>query len=169
MLKVDLARLERQHRLRLDAEVAPDDPIWAGTGVTLARPLDLRFEVQAVGHDVVVRGRLTGEAAMECRRCLVSVRVAVMEEVSVLYQAGIGAAEAEEAEVYPLPPRGRDLDLMPMVREQAVLAVPAFATCSESCLGLCPKCGKNLNEGPCGCEAVGDDERWGPLRGLKFD
>ncbi len=169
MLKVDLARLERQRRVQVEAEVAPDDPIWAGTGLDLARPLDVRLEAQEVGHDVVVRGRLSGAAGLECRRCLQPVELAIDEEVAVLYQSGIDRVEAEEAEVYPLPERGKELDLSDMVREQVMLAVPAYAICSEACKGLCPHCGKNLNEGPCGCVPEVQEERWTALRKLKSD
>ncbi len=169
MLKVDLGRLERQHRLRLDAELAADDPIWAGTGIDLARPLAVRLEAQQVGRDVVVRGRFAGEVALECRRCLTAVRVPIEEDVAVLYQADLDAAEAEAAEVYPLPARGPELDLTPMVREQVVLAVPAFAVCAETCRGLCPTCGKNLNEGSCDCHPEVGDDRWAALRRLKSD
>ena len=169
MLKVDLVRLERQRRVRLDDVVAAEDPLWAGTEVRLARPLEVHLEAQQVGHDVVVRGQLTGEADLECRRCLAAVRVPIAEDVAVLYQAGVDAVEAERSEVYPLPARGKELDLSGMVREQVVLAVPAYAICAESCRGLCPMCGKNLNEGPCACTSEESDSRWGPLRGLKSD
>ena len=169
MLKVDLARLERQRRLQVEAELEPDDPIWAGTGLDLARPLDVRLEAQQVGHDVVVRGRLSGDAALECRRCLKAIEVPIDEEVAVLYQSGIDRAEAEEAEVYPLPERGKELDLSDMVREHLVLAVPAYPTCSETCKGLCPHCGKNLNEGPCECAPAEQDDRWAALRKLMSD
>jgi uncharacterized protein len=169
MLKLDLVRLDRQRRARLDDELPADDPIWAGTGVDLARPLDVRLEAQQVGHDVVVRGRLEGAVRMECRRCLRAVEVPIDEEVAVLYQAGVDRVEAEESEVYPLPERGSELDLAPMVREQVLLAVPAFAICRESCRGLCPTCGKDLNEGPCDCRPAQVDDRWAALRRLKSD
>lgn len=169
MLKVDLVRLERQHRVRLDDTVAVQDPLWTGTEVRLARPLEVHLEAQQVGHDVVVRGRLRGEARLECRRCLAAVRLPIAEEVAVLYQAGVDAVEAEQSEVYPLPARGTELDLGPMVREQVMLAVPAYAACSEACKGLCPTCGKNLNEGPCACEPDTGDDRWAVLRRLKSD
>ncbi len=169
MLKVDLVRLERQHRVRLDDAVTAEDPLWAGTEVRLARPLEVHVEAQQVGHDVVVRGQLMGEAKLECRRCLVGVRVPIAEDVAVLYQAGVDAVEAEQSEVYPLPARGQELDLSPMVREQVVLAVPQYAICSEACKGLCPTCGKNLNEGPCECQPETGDERWAALRRLKSD
>ncbi len=169
MLKVDLVRLERQHRVRLDDAVAAQDPLWAGSEVRLAGPLEVHLEAQQAGHDVVVRGQLTGAAELECRRCLQAVRVPIAEDVAVLYQAGVDAVEAEESEVYPLPARGQELDLGPMVREQVVLAVPAYAICSEACKGLCPTCGKNLNEGPCECQPETGDARWAALRRLKSD
>jgi uncharacterized protein len=28
--------------------------------------------------------------------------------------------------------------------------------CREDCAGLCPQCGKNLNDGPCGCKKPRD-------------
>ena len=33
-----------------------------------------------------------------------------------------------------------------------VFELPLVPLCDEDCKGLCPTCGANLNEGPCGCE-----------------
>lgn len=169
MLQVDLGLLERQHRIRVDEQVPADDPMWNGIGLTLAGPLDVHLDVQQAGHDVVVRGALEGEVAMECRRCLKDLRVEVDEEVTALFRAGIDPLEAEEEEVYALPPRSRELDLSGLVREQLLLAVSPYAICSEACRGLCPRCGANLNEGACGCEETESDDRWAALRRLKLD
>lgn len=169
MLQFDLGRLERERKLRLEAVVAPDDPMWQGTGIELTRPLDVELEAQQAGPDVVVRGEIAGEVALACRRCLRPVRVEVDDEVSALYRAGVDALEAEEEEVYPLPARGRELDVRELVREQLLLAVPQYAVCSESCRGLCSRCGVNLNEGECACGESEVDDRWGPLRKLKLD
>jgi len=37
------------------------------------------------------------------------------------------------------------------VREEVALTAPAWMLCREDCAGLCPKCGADLNEGPCQC------------------
>lgn len=53
---------------------------------------------------------------------------------------------------------GDRFDLGEVIRERIVLDEPMKHVCSEDCKGLCQKCGKNLNEGPCGCaeeQAVG--------------
>ena len=58
------------------------------------------------------------------------------------------------------------LDLLPPVEEQMMLEMPSKTLCREDCLGLCPKCGKNLNEGPCTCEKHETDPRLAVLKTL---
>jgi uncharacterized protein len=52
------------------------------------------------------------------------------------------------------------------VREELLLAAPRYVLCREECKGFCPQCGKDLNDGPCGC-ARAADARWHPLQALK--
>lgn len=47
---------------------------------------------------------------------------------------------------------GGELDLATLSREQMFLTLPMTFLCKEDCLGLCPKCGKNLNNGKCKCK-----------------
>ena len=61
----------------------------------------------------------------------------------------------------------RSLDLRPAVREEWLLAAPAFVLCREDCKGLCPRCGADLNEGPCSCTKTEIDPRWASLAALK--
>ena len=44
------------------------------------------------------------------------------------------------------------LDITDNIREEIILEYPVKSLCKEECKGLCPKCGKNLNEGMCGCK-----------------
>ena len=53
------------------------------------------------------------------------------------------------------------------MREELILAVPDYVLCRENCAGLCPHCGKDLNEGPHQCQDAPADSRWGPLGALK--
>ena len=38
----------------------------------------------------------------------------------------------------------------------------------EACKGLCPQCGKDLNQGECGCERTSIDPRWAALKGIQL-
>lgn len=51
------------------------------------------------------------------------------------------------------------LDLYELVYTEVVLAMPSRHLCSEDCKGLCEICGKNLNDGPCGCATNEGDPR----------
>ncbi len=47
-------------------------------------------------------------------------------------------------------------DVDPLIKEDVFLSLPFKFLCSEDCKGLCPKCGRNLNDGPCSCEPETD-------------
>ena len=158
--------MERKKRLRIDEAVTVGDPRLADTGARLGGPLEVDLEVSTAGSDVLVRGRVRGEAEAECRRCLRTVQVPLDEAVTLLYRTGVAPADAEAEEVYALPERGRELDLWPAVREHVILAAPEYPVCSEDCPGLCGRCGADLTLGPCGCGGPEPDERWAALREL---
>ena len=58
------------------------------------------------------------------------------------------------------------LDMDEPLREQIEMEFPVRFLCSDDCRGLCPKCGKNLNEGDCGCATKEIDPRLAPLAKL---
>ncbi len=60
----------------------------------------------------------------------------------------------------------KKLDVLPSVEEQIMLEMPSKTLCKEDCLGLCYKCGKNLNEGECSCEKHEVDPRLAILKTL---
>ena len=61
---------------------------------------------------------------------------------------------------------GDELDLEPLARDAVLLDLPLAPLCSEECLGLCPQCGTNWNDGPCDCPGV-VDPRWSALDALR--
>lgn len=48
--------------------------------------------------------------------------------------------------------------------ELLFLGLPTRDLCREDCRGLCPKCGKNLNEGDCDCDRKEIDPRLAVLK-----
>lgn len=169
MLKVDLGTLARQHRIRVDVDVAADDPLWESVAWPFDGPVAVRLDVQQAGQDVLVRGTVRATVALSCRRCLDPVRQPVDEDLTLLFKDGMTAEEAEAAEVYALPARGQELDLGPAVREHVLLAVPVFVNCDDACRGFCARCGTNLNEGSCDCVHEEPDPRWAALRRARME
>lgn len=58
------------------------------------------------------------------------------------------------------------LDIDELCFTEIVLAMPSKHLCSEDCKGLCQNCGKNLNDGPCGCATKSVDPRLAALSQL---
>jgi uncharacterized protein len=62
---------------------------------------------------------------------------------------------------------GEGLLLEDALREQVLLALPLKTICREDCKGLCPHCGKNLNEVQCSCVDAVEDPRWSALKEIR--
>lgn len=70
--------------------------------------------------------------------------------------------ENEDDGEYIVVPDGT-LELDELASADISLELPTKVLCSEECKGLCPKCGKNLNEGSCACTAREVDPRFAKL------
>jgi len=169
MLHLNLAGVDRGE-VSLREQVPPDHPMWNDTGVELTEPLEVDLTARSVGDGVLVRGTLRTRVRMDCRRCLEPVESEVDEHVDLLFAPLSDEDEAaDDGEVYPLPARGDDLDLTGAVREQVLLQAPQFTLCREDCRGLCPTCGKDLNQGACECAPEAAPGPWDALKNVKFD
>jgi uncharacterized protein len=60
-----------------------------------------------------------------------------------------------------------NLDLAAWSRDAVALALPDKILCRADCAGLCPVCGKNLNEEPHAHEEEATDSRWAALEALR--
>lgn len=60
-----------------------------------------------------------------------------------------------------------ELDIKELIKEQMLLAVPMKPLCESDCQGICPKCGKDLNDGLCECKGEEVDPRLIKLKEFK--
>lgn len=51
---------------------------------------------------------------------------------------------------------GDELDLDDLLETAFILGMDGRFLCREDCRGLCPRCGANLNDGPCSCKPETD-------------
>ena len=98
--------------------------------------MSYRLHLSQVGEDLLVSGRLSASVELMCDRCAEFSRHELStEDVCHRYENVAGEV----------------VDLTEGLREDILVAFPQTHLCSEDCAGLCPRCGANLNEGPCGC------------------
>ncbi len=129
-----------------------DDPIWEEGDARPSGPLRVVGRLSAAGHGrYYFSGRIEGDAASECRRCLTDVAEHIDVESHLIFAEPNLPDENDTSDVFVLPVGARSLDLRPALREEWLLASPGFALCDEDCKGICAHCGADLNEGDCAC------------------
>lgn len=163
MLYFDIRAIESQAQ-PVAGVLDAGDPVWVAGDPLPQDVVTVTGRLSLAGQGrFYFAGHLAGSTVVSCRRCLVDVNASVSDELSALF-AEPELDEADEDDVYPLAGNARTIDLRSAVREAWLLAVPAFVTCREECLGLCPTCGADRNEVACACEARHSDARWDALR-----
>jgi len=114
----------------------------------------VKSKVQArMTHDgeIVFTGRVATVITYQCGRCLEFFD----KPVDLDFQQVI-------------TPEQLDVDITPEIRETLLVDLPVRAICRENCKGICPRCGKNLNNVTCGCEPAPADPRWNALKSFPF-
>jgi uncharacterized protein len=103
-----------------------------------------------------------------CSRCLGPAQVPVHLHIEEEYYptidvvTGVRLPAPDDAIAF-LIDEHHILDLCEPARQQLVMAEPMQPLCREDCAGLCPTCGMDRNEGPCGCPPSDVDDRWAAL------
>ncbi|MBN2420195.1 MAG: DUF177 domain-containing protein [Deltaproteobacteria bacterium] len=123
---------------------------------TIDSPVNVKIEVYRVGKKYVLKGVLKGALRVTCDRCLEKYRQEVESEFnSFLIPAPEDAEKVEielmEDDMEAVFIKDDKVNLHDLVREQLYLSLPIKCLCRNNCLGLCAKCGCNLNEGACEC------------------
>jgi uncharacterized protein len=109
---------------------------------------------------------------LQCARCLEPVKQEVTRDFELLYRplgadAGRDELSVTDAEAEIGYYQGDGLLLEDVLREQVLLALPLKVTCGPDCKGLCPQCGKNLNQEQCSCSTAVEDPRWAALKEVR--
>jgi uncharacterized protein len=124
------------------------------------------------GHDILVRGNLSGHLELVCSRCLESFAAPVVIDFDLLLVPGPPTAGADDEELSQSDLdldyyTGEIVDLESLLREQIILMMPLKPLCGETCLGLCPHCGANLNRETCQCKTEAVNSPFATLAKVK--
>lgn len=153
-LLIDVARLDPEGE---DLSGVLDDAVLEMANDPYSHPFaGIRYELFAkvLGTELLVRGTLSQDFDSVCSRCGADFDFTVnVPDFTV-------SLEVDEKTEF--------IDLTDELRQCIILALPTYPVCRQDCLGVCPTCGKNLNEGPCACRQNEPDSRWGALDALEL-
>ncbi len=140
--------------------------VLGGTPYEVVIPDGVTLSATRVAGGFLVGVNLSANLYGPCERCLKEVVLRLQaDEEEFVPTAEDRWQESEFSEFIV----DMVVDVRALAREALVLALPTQIVCSTDCLGLCARCGEDLNLGPCGCETDGGDERWQQLKQLKLD
>jgi uncharacterized protein len=165
--------------LSLVGDVTAEELELAETDAILRGPVSVSLDLMKADDMIAVTGVLEGTVVRQCVRCLKEYDDAVAFSVHAAFaregkESKVGARQSKpgdprkgrlgatktEADVEAEDEgddryfyQGDHIELAPMLREHIILASPMQPRCRENCVGLCARCGKDLNEGPCQCPA----------------
>ncbi len=120
---------------------------------------------------ILVKGTLHTEVEVTCSRCLSLFSYPLVLNIEEEYfpitdvVSGASLPLPEEPGCFTINER-HILDLTEVIRQYVLLVIPMKPLCREDCAGLCPSCGRNLNQGPCNCLLQGTESNSSELAKL---
>ena len=119
---------------------------------TFAAPLTIKGKVKNRAGLVVLDMTVSTVLGQTCDRCLKAFEREYVRSFTHTLVTSLANGEDEEGyEDYVVCP-DNSLEIGELALTDLMLDMPSKILCKEDCAGLCPVCGKDLNEGSCGCE-----------------
>lgn len=122
--------------LNLEQDLLSSDLDLQTDIVKFTKPIKVKATLYRITNAVCVNLGLSAVMHTNCSRCL--------NELDIDFKKNLQLS-------YPVNKLTQVIELNPDIREEIILDYPMKPLCQPDCKGLCPKCGKNLNEGGCSC------------------
>lgn len=134
-------------------------------------PVKSRLHIDKIGPDVVLAGEVTASIELQCSRCLKIFPREIAADINVEYRPveelkGEEKHEIKEDELDMGFYKGDEIDVQEAIIEQIILTMPMKPLCTETCKGMCPRCGADLNVAPCACDAADISPHFSVLKKL---
>ncbi|HIS59303.1 MAG TPA: DUF177 domain-containing protein [Candidatus Faecousia faecipullorum] len=121
-----------------------------GVSYPVSEPVLAEGTVRNTAGVLVMKGQISTTIHGLCDRCASPFDREIKFPLDVVLVTEMADEENEDEGVFPLVGDSADLD--EIVRTVFVLNLDSKLLCKPDCKGLCSRCGKNLNDGPCGCQ-----------------
>lgn len=127
----------------------------------------VRFTFTNIGKNkALIEGEAEFVFAMNCDRCLKPVerKMTLRFSRSIYLRDGDEILSEEEGELGFM--EGYQLNVEDLLNNEIMINWPMKVLCKPDCKGICPKCGKDLNTGECGCDTFVPDPRMAVIKDI---
>lgn len=176
-MHIDLSLLE-EGTTPLDFVDSPESYTAKDPSLRLIQSVEVHIVITKTGNHIILSGEAATKVQSTCSRCLNPIEYPVRTQFTTelrqkpaiiasepsesgkktklldedFEEAEIGSSISGEADVTYYS--SEMFDLSEETRQYLELSLPMQPLCKEDCLGLCPRCGANLNKGKCSCPPV---------------
>lgn len=136
-------------------------------------PIQAHFDFTRLETDIQVIGSMKAGVEFACSRCLRPFDYDVDSDFHIFYTLGAEPEREKELQTSDMDVNyitGEELDTSEIILAQLTLDLPVKPLCSPACLGLCPRCGADLNAGACSCPVDVEEKhesKFAKLKGFK--
>lgn len=128
-----------------------------------------RLHIDRFNDDLDIKGEISVDLSPVCARCGEYFYFKLIASI-VLHLVPTKGEQEEDEDINFAYHNGVEVDLVPLLSEQLVLALPFDFFCKHDCRGLCLTCGQNLNHATCPCAGNKPiDPRWEVLKKFAGD
>lgn len=135
-MKIKVTQLKENQVVFLKESVSPEQIDLDTPEIKYSNPIIVSTEAKKECSVVHAKTHVSASAVFICSRCL---------------NKYTNAIEKDFAITYPLNEIQHFIDITEDIREEMIAHYPVKFLCQPECKGLCPQCGKNLNEERCNC------------------
>ena len=128
-------------------------------------PVDLKLSNMNRGK-AKVEGKAKLVLRMNCDRCLKEVDEVINLDFFREVFAPDEIAEGTDEKSDQTFMEGYQLNVEDLINDEILLNLPMKVLCREDCKGICRQCGKDLNEGDCGCDTFVPDPRMAVIKDI---
>ena len=151
-------------RIDIDDNVMLSDTDFLGGTYHFSEPVRIKGHISNNGKSLILKALCEGSMTTQCARCAKSINVPVSFEIDEnLIREDSGEAEDIAPDGDAVIFGGAEIDMTDILADSFLMNIEGKYLCSEDCKGLCPICGKDLNEGACDCSKDNIDPRWSAL------
>ena len=135
-------------------EVSYKDTVYQGDKISFSNPIAVNGNLSKGRDCLYIMINIRGNITIPCSRCAGEFSHEIDLSFTEEFKDIDDVVGEEELDVYTY--QGTKIKLDRIIFEQILLNMPIKRLCKIDCMGLCPKCGIDLNEQKCNCDRDDD-------------
>ena len=148
---------------KIDLTLNSSDFFIGDTDIKITEPVVLNGGLTKLGDIIHLDIQITTTLLLICSRCTENFSEIINIDVHEIF-----SNNPTDEDGYIIFINSDVIDITEIVENNLFWALPIKKLCKEDCMGLCQKCGSNLNISTCNCENRDVDPRLAKLKDLFF-